>query len=73
MGKRASSGFRWSQRRQWPRKYVADRFGIPLPTARSADAACVECVRYLMKGRSARGPHSSDDALNFGAACAIQI
>src|SRR5215472_7435943 len=31
------------------RQHVAHRLGVPLPTARRADAACVESIRYLMK------------------------
>jgi hypothetical protein len=45
----------------WSRKHVTDGLGVPLPTTPRADAACVESIRYPMKGRSTRALYLTDD------------
>ena len=51
-GRRASS---------CPCEQVAHRLGVPVPTSWRADAPCIEGVRYLVKGRSARALKLADD------------
>jgi hypothetical protein len=50
----------------WPSEHVAHRLGVPLATAWRANAACVESIRYLMKGRSARALYLTDDRKHVG-------